>query len=191
MGGYLLSGDRKQPAIALTSGSTGRLVLAPDRVRTIVGGARIYLVTGKDVLLHLEGLLGANLALPVRAARIWWPELTFDSDPLEHPVIFQLEDESESDMLAEFVRCFELTRPAVRREIQLIEDTRVLLESELAQAREQQRRTDERLRETQVEVHEQAMRAEETEARLASTTRELERLRSSIGEWPEKGTGSG
>jgi hypothetical protein len=187
MGSYLCSGDRDEPVVALTSGSTGQLVLAPDKVRTIVGGARIYLVTAKHMLLHLEGLLGPNLALPAGAARIWWPELTFDSDPLEHPAVLRLEDESEAEMLTEFARCFELTRPVVRRAIKLIENTRAVLELELAQAREQQRTTDERLRDTQVESHEQATRADEAEAQLASTTRELEALQSSMGGAPEKG----
>jgi hypothetical protein len=162
-------------------------VLAPEKVRAIVGAARIYLVTGTDVLLHLEGLLGTSLALPVGAARVWWPGLTLDSDPLEHPAVLQLEDEPEADLLAELARCFELSRPVVRREIKLIEDGRALLESELEQAREQQRRTDERLRDTQVARHQQATRAEEAEAHLERTARELDALRSSIGGAPEKG----
>jgi hypothetical protein len=189
MASYLLSGDRDQPAIALTSGSTGQLVLAPDKVREIVGGAQIYLVTGEDLLLHFEGLLGPNLALPSGAVRIWWPELTVESDPLEHPAVLQLEDEPEADTLGEFARCFELSRPTVRREITLIEDARRLVECELEEAREQQRRTDERLRDTQVECHEQETRTEEAEARLEDTRRELDALRSSIGGAPEKGTG--
>ncbi|HTD09540.1 MAG TPA: hypothetical protein VK680_11670 [Solirubrobacteraceae bacterium] len=134
MASYLLSGDRDQPAIALTSGSTGQLVLAPGKVREIVGGGRIYLVRGEDLLLHLEGLLGPNLALPTGAARIWWPELTLDDDPLEHPAVLQLEDEPEADTFTEFARCFELSRPVVRREITQIEDARRLLEIELESA---------------------------------------------------------
>jgi hypothetical protein len=188
MGSHLLSGDRDQAAIALTSGSTGSLVLAPDKVRAIVGSARIYLVSASDVLLHLEALVGPSLALPAGAARIWWPELTVESNPLEHPVVLQLEDEPEADMLVEFARCFELTRPVVRREIKVIEDARGLLELELKQAHEQQQRTDERLRDTQVESHEQTVRAELAEAALESATAALDALRSSIGRASERGT---
>ncbi len=188
MASYLLSGDRDQPAIALTSASTGQLVLAPDKVLEIVGGARIYLVTREDLLLHFEGLLGPNLALPAGAIRIWWPELTVESDPLEHPSVLQLEDEPEADTLGEFARCFELSRPTVRRAITLIEDARRLVECELEEEREQQRRTDERLRDMKVERGEQETRAEEAEARLEDTRRELDALRSSIGGAPEKDT---
>jgi hypothetical protein len=189
MGSYLLSGDREQPAVALTLASTGEPVLAPEKVRAIVGSARIYLVTGTDALLHLEGLLGSNLALPAGAARIWWPELAFDSDPLEHPVVLQLEDEPEAEMLTEFVRCFELTRPVVRRAIKLIEDSRALLEHELKQARNRQHTTDELLRDTQVERHKQTTRAENAEARLTRAERERDALRSSTKRAPEKDTG--
>jgi hypothetical protein len=190
MANYLFAGDRDQPAVALTSGTTGQPVLAPDRVRSLVGGdTRIYVVTGTDALLDLEGLLGSNLALPVAAARIWWPALTFESDPLEHPVVLQLEDEPEAAMLEELVRCFQLSRPLVRREISLIEDARALLEHELAQAREQQRETDERLRDIQVKRHEQATRAEEAQALLESLTAELDVLRAAAGRAPESGTG--
>jgi hypothetical protein len=188
MGSHLLSGDRDQAAIALTSVGTGPLVLAPDKVRAIVGNARIYLVSAADVLLDLEGILGPNLALPAGAARIWWPELTVASNPLEHPVVLQLEDEPEADMLVEFARCFELTRPVVRREIKLIEDARALLECELEQARKQQRMTGQHLRDTQVERHEQAVRAELAEAGLESATAALDALKSSIASTPERGT---
>jgi hypothetical protein len=188
MTSYLFDSGREQPAVALTSGSAGDLLLGPDEVRPIVGPARIYLVMGSDALLHLEALVGPSLALPASAARIWWPELTLESDPLEHPVVPQLEDEPEAAMLAEFIRCFELTRPVVRCEIKLIEDAQVMLERELQQARELQRRTDERLRDTQAERHEQALRADLAEASLASATAKLDALRISIGRAPERGT---
>jgi|HubBroStandDraft_2_1064218.scaffolds.fasta_scaffold22319_1 hypothetical protein len=182
MGAYLLSGDRDQPVIALTwSAGTGQLVLTPGEIRTVVGSSvRIYIVTGKDSLHRLEGVLGRKLALPAGAARIWWPGLTVHSDPAEHPLVLQLEDERAADMLTEFARRFELSRPLVRREIKLIEDARALLERELAQAHEQQRKTDERLRDTQVERHEHATRADAAEARLGSITRERDALKSSI-----------
>ena len=188
MGSHLLSCDRDQAAVALTSVGTGQPVLAPDKVRAIVGNARIYLVSAADVLLDLEGVLGPNLALPAGAARIWWPELTVASNPLEHPVVLHLEDEPEADMLVEFARCFELTRPVVRREIKLIEDARGLLELELEQAHEQQRRIDQLLQDTQVERHEQAVRAELAESGLETVTAELNALRSSISSAPERGT---
>jgi hypothetical protein len=179
MGDHLLSDERAEPAVALSwSANTGQLVLMPAEIRAIVGsGARIYVVTGKEARPRLEEMLGPKLALFDDSARIWWPHLTVHSDPSEHPAVLRLEDEPEASMLAEFARRFELSRPLVRQEIKLIEDNRALLDRELAEAREQQRKTDEHLREVQVERHQEATRATAAEARVESTTRELEALR--------------
>jgi hypothetical protein len=180
MAAYLFSGERDQPAIGVTwSVGTDQLVLEPGEVRAVVGpGPRIYLVTEEDSLHRLEGVLGRKFSLPAGTARIWWPGLTARSDPADHPLALQLDGEREEDTLAEFAHSFELSRPLVRREINLIEDARALLEHELAQARKLQRNTEERLRDTQIERHQQAARANAAEARLKSATRKLDALRS-------------
>lgn len=174
MGTYLLAGDRDHPAIAVTMSSTGEPVLALDEVRAIVGSARIYVVAESGALERLQGVLGRDLALPAGAARIWWPELTAESNPMEHPLVLELEDEPDGNMLAEFVRCFELSRPTVRREIRLIEG---VLGSELEETREQLRRVSERLREAEIKGAEQQTHTAQVEARLEAATRELDALR--------------
>lgn len=161
MAAHLLSDGREQPVVGLASAvDSDQLVLAPGRVRGIVGhGPRIYLV-GEEALRGLGDLLGRELALPAGAARVWWPGMTARSDPRDHPLVSRLDDEAEADMLAEFARQFDLSRPLVRVEIKLIEDARGLLEHELAQAREENRNLN-------IERHEALARAQTAETREA------------------------
>jgi hypothetical protein len=135
----LRSGDRAQPVVGLAClEEIDEPVLAARQVRAIVGaGPRIYYVPGAYPLRRLQGMLGHQLALPPGGARIWWPGLSTCGDPAAHPLVLALDSESQADMLAEFARRFELSRPLVRGEIAQIEDARRLAEDELAQAREQ------------------------------------------------------
>jgi len=171
MGAHLLSDDREQPAVGLAVGAgSGELALSPGHVRMIVGAEpRIYLIAGEHWLRGLADLLGRRLALPAGAARVWWPGLTLRSDPFEHPLLFPLDDERELDLLAEFARRFELSRPLVRREIRLIEDARALLEHELAKEREQGRNL-------KVARHEALTRAEAAEVSLRKVRGQLARM---------------
>jgi hypothetical protein len=168
MQAYLLAGDRQQPVVALTrSLDTGEPVLAPGDVRALVGaGPRIYYVPEEDLLDRLQERLGRALALPAGAVRVWWPGLSTGSDPGEHPLVLELDGEPESSLLAELARELELSRPLVRREIKLIEQTRRLAEDELAKAREQNRNM-------KIERHEALARAEAAEASLRAATRQL------------------
>jgi hypothetical protein len=164
MAAYLLSDERHQPVVALAQ-STEAPMLAHELVRAVVGsGPRIYLVEHEFLLGRLMDVLGYELALPPGAARIWWPGLAPGSDPREHPLVLYLEGEPDSSMHEEFARQFDLSRPLVRREIKLIEDTRALAERELAQAREENRNM-------KIERHNALSRAEQAEARLRAMLR--------------------
>jgi hypothetical protein len=167
---YLLSSDREQPVVALTQSlESEEPVLASGDVRAIVGGdVRIYYLPEEHLLQSLQSVLGRSLALPQGAARIWWPGLNTRSDPSDHPLVLELDGQPQAHTLAELARQFDLSRPRVRREIKLIEDTRRLTEHELAQAREQVEAIEERLRDTQVERHEEATRADAAEVRVKS-----------------------
>jgi len=119
-------GDREHAVVALAPALTGEeSVFAPKAIREIVGPhTRIYLIRGDLVLRRLQGALGRKLA-PVRgAARIWWPDLSVDSDPDDHPLVQRIQDDSELIALQEFARCFDLSRPFVRHEIKRIERER-------------------------------------------------------------------
>jgi DNA-binding XRE family transcriptional regulator len=135
----LSSGERFEPVVGLSClEEIKEPVLAPRRVRAIVGaGPRIYYVPADYLLRRVQGMLGRSFALPAGSARVWWPRLTACSDPGEHPLVLALDSESQAGMLAEFDRQFNLSRPVVRGEIRLVEDTRRLAEDELSQAREE------------------------------------------------------
>jgi hypothetical protein len=172
---YLLSSDREQPVVALTQSlESEEPVLAAIDVRVIVGpDPQIYSVPEEQLLQDLQGVLGRSLALPRGSARVWWPGLTSRSDPSDHPLVLELDGEPDGHMLAELARQFDLSRPRVRREIKLIDDTRRLAEHQLAQALEQVEAIEERLRDTQLERHAEATRADAAEVRAKSAAREL------------------
>ncbi len=167
----LLSARRKRPMIALTrSLSTGEPVLVSGDVRGVVGpGPRIYYIPEERLLRVLQETLGRSLALPVGAARVWWPGLSAGSDPSEHPLVLELDGEAGCGMLGEFARRFDLSRPRVREEIKQIEDVRRLAENELAKARQQNR-------DMKIERHEALMRAEAAEASLTAARQRLREL---------------
>ncbi len=172
---YLLSPDRTHAVVALTrSLDTDGPALAPTDVRASAGpGIKIYYIPGEFLLRRLGGVLGGKLALPRGAVRVWWPGLSVRSDPADHPLVLALEGEDGRELLGEFARQFDLSRPHVRREIKLIEDARALSENELAQARERIRSTEKRLRDTQVERRGAATRAQSARDRLGAAMGEL------------------
>lgn len=137
---------REDAVVALTrSLETEGPVLAPDNVRALVGAApRIYFIAEERLLLRLQHTLGGALGPPLVGARVWWPGLSARSNPGDHPLVLALDEEPQESLLAEFTRQFDLSRPDVRREIGLIEDTRALAEYELAQAQKQLRSSGER-----------------------------------------------
>jgi hypothetical protein len=162
----LRSGDRVQPVIGLTClDETNEPVLDLRLVRKIAGvGPRIYYVPGEYLLRRLQGMLGQRLALPAGSARVWWPGLTARSNAAEHPPVLALDNESQTHMLDEFARQFDLSRPHVRSEIALIEDARRLAEHELSQARELNRGLT-------IERDQALARAQQAERALQAVTR--------------------
>jgi hypothetical protein len=110
-----LCGERKQPVVVLTRMAyRNEPVLSPEGVRALVGPAvRIYYVTSERLLSHMRDALGPKLAVTNGAARIWWPELTSASDPAEHPLVIVSDHEQPTEVLAEFARQFDLSRPDV------------------------------------------------------------------------------
>jgi hypothetical protein len=158
---YLLSSDREQPVVALTQSlESEEPVLAATDVRVVVGpDPQIYYVPEEQLLQDLQGVLGRSLALPRGSARVWWPGLSSRSDPSDHPLVLELDGEPDGHMLAELAR--------------QIDDTRRLAEHQLAQALEQVEAIEERLRDTQLERHAEATRADAAEVRAKSAAREL------------------
>jgi hypothetical protein len=171
MVGHLLSGDRPWPVIGLASAADGEgLVVDPAGVQLRLGrGPRIYVVAGRRELGVLRELLGGRLFLPAGAARVWWPGLSLHSDPRDHPLVSRADDEEDPEMLAELARSFDLSRPAVRKEIKEIEELHAMLEHELAEERRQHR-------DLKIERSRALQRAETAEALVAALTEQLEQL---------------
>jgi hypothetical protein len=161
---FLLS-ERETPVVVLTqSEETLQPVLPAEKIRMIVGPyAVIYYLPGEYLLSHLRVALGHGLAVARGSARIFWPGLSVESDPTDHPLVALLDGEREQDALAEFARQFDLSRPSVRREIKLIEDARSVLQSELNAATSDLRDTAQQLRDANIARHEAVMRAEHAE----------------------------
>jgi hypothetical protein len=167
---------REQPVVAITLDFDGGPVLACSDVRALVGpGVRIYLICNSDLLDGLRETLGSRLAVDQGAVRTWWPGAGARCDPADHPAVVALEGEPSRVTLEEFAHQFDLTRPRVRGQIRLIEDTRALLEHELRRAHEHTRKVAERLRDTQIECHSLRTRAETAEASLAAVQPQPER----------------
>ena len=167
--------DRTQPvvAIALCEDETDDVALWHEEMRPIVGEhTQVYFIAA-HLLGSLREGLGRKLALLEGSARIWWPGLSARSDPGDHPLVLALEGEGRSDVLAEFARQFDLSRPHVRRELKLIEDARALAEHRLAEIVEQDQRTAERLRDAHRERHREATRAQAAETRLNAVLKRL------------------
>lgn len=151
---YLL-GDRDRPVVALTpSADSTTPVLAPEDVRAVVGPrCGVYVIEGEQLVRRLECMLGQALAVPLGAARIWWPGLTSRSDPADHPLVQPIEGESPAEAVAEFANQFDLSRPCVREQHRLIDDARAQLELELVRERERNGLLAQQLRDAKVERH--------------------------------------
>jgi hypothetical protein len=143
-------------------------VLPPEGVREIVGPAvRIYYVASDHALAHLRRTLGAKLTVPGGALRVWWPGLTLRSDPADHPLVVGLADEAPRELLAEFARQFDLSRPRVREELRSTEVARVMAEDQLRHALAEIQVVTAQLRDAQLDGYRASRRIEALEAALA------------------------
>ena len=163
-----LLGDREHAVVTLTPSLTmDAPVFAPEAIREIVGPCvRIYVIRGDYLLGHLQRVFGRKLAPARGAARIWWPGFSTTSDPDAHPLVQRLEGESDLAALEEFARRFDLSRPRVRIEVKLIEDSRALAERERDQAVGRAREVERLLRDARSACREAMARAERAEARV-------------------------
>jgi transcriptional regulator with XRE-family HTH domain len=180
----VLSPDRVCPVVGIASVKGGTPVASLGGVYKAVGGPlRVYLIA-HELLGELQNKLGGKFALSPDSLRVWWPELTARSDPGDHPVVYPLEGQSESDMLVELARQFNLSRPGVREEIKLIEDQRRLAEQARETAEDQSVIAAEHARDALIERHREATRAKRAETKL-EITRARRELRL-VGLGPDK-----
>jgi hypothetical protein len=109
-----LLGERCMPVVALAPiKDDDMVVLAPQCVRAVIGpGAPLYIMQHEHLLDRLTSALGRELTLTVGAARVWWPGLTRVSDPLDHPLVTQMESEQAGSLLEKFALRFRSQSPA-------------------------------------------------------------------------------
>jgi hypothetical protein len=160
-------------------------VLLLERVRAVTGRpAEIYYVTTEYLLRSFNASLrrrlgesaGRGLRLDGGTVRIYWPGVSERASPEDHPLVPELVDEHEWDLLAEFHRRFDLSRPTVRPEIRLLNDTLTINESQLKLARNRVASLEEQLRDAQITTHEAQRRTTTVESRLRDVDHELSEM---------------
>ncbi len=168
-----LLGERSQPVVALASiAPAGVAVLPPRDVRAVIGAdPRIYVIAQDELLPELAENLGSALTLTAGAARIWWPRLTRDSDPQDHPLVSPIAVERAGGLLEEFACRFDLTRPPVREAIRGLEDAGVAVKQKLEDTQGQLAASERALYDVQAERQCQQTRAESAEAQLRAFER--------------------
>lgn len=86
----LLSAQRTWPVVALTTerGSNGLRIEPTELSRSLGSRAQVVALVTGDATWALSEALPRRLDVYGGAARIWWPELSGDSDPYDHPLFF-------------------------------------------------------------------------------------------------------
>jgi hypothetical protein len=124
--------QRMQPVIGLDMDASGTTpAVAPGALRALLDPrTRIYFIANAGMRARLAQRLGVDLALSC-ALRIWWPGVTFDSDPEHHPCVPAREDEAAT--LQAFAAELDRSRPMVRSlQAQLESTARQLAETQRA-----------------------------------------------------------
>lgn len=138
--------ERSQPVIGLDANDTGTgPVVSLWRLGELLDPrARIYFIETPAMRSRLEQRLGHGLA-PIKGIRIWWPGLTADSDPQDHPLVTAGPDEEAT--LKAFTLALDRSRPTLHS-----------VYAQLNATARQLTETEQRLRSTQQELT-QARRA--------------------------------
>jgi hypothetical protein len=114
MEGCLLSPARRQLVVGIAPGLHADT--AAD-VREILGlEGQLYLISEESLLDQQR--LPVPLALGQLSVRIWWPWLTEESDPRDHPLVRPFPGQSFETVFGDQL---DLSRPVVRREISRLE----------------------------------------------------------------------
>jgi hypothetical protein len=148
---------RTQPAIGLVcQRHTDELALALRSIRQVVGPrVRIYQISCDALVDRLQRTLGLALAVGYGGARIWWPGLTVNSDPVDHPEVALPQTATPQATFAEeFARQFDLSRPRVRAALRHVKQSLGLAEQELCRAPASLQLSAQAIRNAQLDRHE-------------------------------------
>lgn len=101
----ILDPERSRPLIAVTTaGRFAPSLVDPEALaETVAKVADVALVPTGDVTWRLSELLPPKLDVYGGAVRIWWPHVSTDSDPYDHPLFF-VWDEDDARRVAARVR---------------------------------------------------------------------------------------
>ena len=165
--GVMLLGGRHVPCVVLTrDASDTQPILPPAELRAVVGPDALIYVISNGLLSDLGATVGRSLMVHQGSTRIFWPGLTLDSPPFEHPLVPVLEDEPLESALAEFSRQFDLSRPHISREIRQLDTIRGTVEQQNAQLKQAVAQKDREVRQLIAERNAAAARATAAEQAL-------------------------
>ncbi len=127
--------DRLGALVALTlPGESEQPVFAPGAIWMVLAEPiPIYVLGSTYICRRFADSVGAALAVGGGSARIWWPGVTPESDPADHPLVPYVADEEPTARLERFVKTYELSRPTVRRYLRPIQRNLRRAEQEAAQ----------------------------------------------------------
>lgn len=162
----ILRDTRDYPIIGLTlREGEARPTLTPQEVRAIAGErTRIYLIVGDYLLQRLQRAQGTKLGPARGAVWVWWAECGAC-------------DAGCSNAFQQFAHELELSRPAVRREIERLADALASIEHELAEGRESNSGLKRDLRAAELDDRRATARAEAAEQKLEEARAYLKSLK--------------
>ncbi|HEY1688258.1 MAG TPA: hypothetical protein VGF95_05275 [Solirubrobacteraceae bacterium] len=153
----ILSPERTYPVLGLSCRTGEREPLLPaERVRELIGpGIPIYVIQSR-LTRALERMLPERHSVHSGAARIWWPSVSEDSNPDDHPLIrVHQYDKDARRALERVARELQLRTPLT--ELQLPPEQLLLLAERRREQAEQRAR--------QLEAELQTIRKKLTDAR--------------------------
>lgn len=157
--------NRAHPVIGVDTDASGaRPVVALGRLREVLDPRiRIYFVESAAMRTRLGQRLGGAL-IPTQGIRIWWPGLTPDSDPRDHPLVTAQGGDDET--LEAFSRTLDRSRPTLQSLYAQLNATAKQLTAREQELRAAERELEEARRTAVTEANER----HDNDARLARLT---------------------
>jgi hypothetical protein len=162
----IIRATRDYPIVGVTQrDGEARAALTPQEVQAVTGErTRVYLIVGDYVLRRLERAEGPKFGAACGTAWVWWPEC-------------RVRDAGTSSGLEQFAPEFELSRPAVRGELDRLAGELATSGHELAEAREGNIGLKRNLRAAEVDERRAVVRSEAAEQMLEEARAYLKSLK--------------
>jgi hypothetical protein len=117
-----LRSQRNHPVIVLTlNASAGAPLFSPQVLaERIDPNTPIYILGTDNLCRRLTQTLGESLAVAGGDARIFWPGVKADADPVEHPLV-PAKSTDGTEAVDRLIATLELSRPGVREHVTALE----------------------------------------------------------------------